>query len=110
MDLNQKALLDRLVENKDISKTGADQIEVESLKKNLTIKDYLFKYGQIPRQHIIKAQSEMMGVPYVDLENSPIDSQAVGLISESVARSYGVVPYKFDAKLNSIYLGTADPF
>ena len=110
MDLNQKALLDRLVENKDISKTGADQIEVESLKKNLTIKDYLFKYEQIPRQHIIKAQSEMMGVPYVDLENSPIDSQAVGLISESVARSYGVVPYKFDAKLNSIYLGTADPF
>ena len=110
MDLNQKALLDRLVENKDISKTGADQIEVESLKKNLTIKDYLFKYGQIPRQHIIKAQSEMMGVPYVDLENSPIDSQAVGLISESVARSYGGVPYKFDAKLNSIYLGTADPF
>src|SRR3989338_8005786 len=110
MDLNQKALLNRLVENKDISKTEADQIEVESLKKNLTIKDYLFKYGQIPRQHIIKAQSEVMGVPYVDLENSPIDSQAVGLISESVARSYGVVPYKFDAKLNSIYLGTADPF
>lgn len=109
MDLNQKALLDQLVKNKDITKDEADQIEVESLKKNLPIKNYLSEYGQIPRQNVIKAQAEVMGVPYVDLENSPIDSQAVGFISESVARSYGVLPYKYDVKLNSIYLGTADP-
>src|SRR3990167_5697222 len=86
MDLNQKALLNRLVENKDVSKEEADQIEVESLKKNLAIKDYLFEYGQIPRQNVIKAQSQVMGVPYVDLENSPIDSQAIGFLEKKTGK------------------------
>lgn len=109
MDLNQKALLNELVKSGNISKDEAERIEVESLKKNISIRDYLFEYAPVRRQDVVLAEANLIGVSYVDLENSPIDSQAVGFVSESVARSYGIVPYKFDAKGNVIYLGTADP-
>lgn len=110
MDLNPKLLLNQLVKNKDVDQAEADKYEVESLKKNLEIRDYLFEYTSIPRIRIIKAISEVFNIPYIDLENSPIDSQAVGFISESIARSYGILPYKYDAKGGVLYLGAIDPF
>src|SRR3972149_8328360 len=110
MDLNPKVLLNQLVKNGDITQAEADKIEVASLKKDLNIKEYLYQYSQVPKIKIVKAMSEVIGIPFIDLENSPIDSQAIGLISESVARSYQILPSKYDAKESMIYVGTSDPY
>ncbi len=110
MDLNPKLLLNQLVKNGDIDQAEADRIEVESLKKNLDVRDYLYEFTSVSKINIVKAVSEVLNIPFVDLENSPIDSQAVGFISESIARSYEILPYKYDAKAGVIYLGAVDPF
>ncbi|MFZ6034863.1 MAG: GspE/PulE family protein [Patescibacteria group bacterium] len=110
MDLNPKLLLDQLVKNQDLNRADADKIEVESLKKNLDIKEYLYEYTSVPKINIVKAIADVFSIPYIDLENSPIDSQAVGFISESIARSYKILPYKYDIKAGILYLGSVDPF
>ncbi|MDO8741879.1 MAG: GspE/PulE family protein, partial [Candidatus Roizmanbacteria bacterium] len=58
----------------------------------------------------IKARAKIEQVPYVDLEKTPIDSEAVGLITESINRRYEIIPYRFDPKESAIYIGTEDPF
>lgn len=110
MNITPKQLLDQLVKNKQISEKEAQQFEVASLQKNLFIIDYLYQYSHIPRIEIIKARSIIEMTPFVDLEKIPIDSQAVGLISESITRRYQVIPYRFDPKESAIYIGTEDPF
>jgi len=110
MDVNPKNLLNQLVTNGQLSKSEAERIEVESLKKNIDIKDYLFKYSSLPRIEIIKAIAQVLAVPYVDLTLSPIDSQAVGLISESIAKNYRILPYSYDLKESTILVATINPF
>lgn len=109
MNITPKELLGQLVKNSQITDKEAQQFEVASLQKNLFIIDYLYQYTQIPRIEIIKARSAIEMVPFVDLEKIPIDSQAVGLISESITRRYQIIPYRFDPKESAIYIGTEEP-
>lgn len=103
-------LLSQLVKNSQISESEASQHEVSSLQKDLPIIDYLYKYTDIPRIEIIKAIAEIEKVDYVDLEKTPIDSEAVGLIPESISRRYEIIPYRFDSVSLTIYIATEDPF
>lgn len=109
MNITPKELLNQLIKNEQIKKNDAQKFEVASLQKNLFIIDYLYQYSQVPRIEIIKARSAVEKVPFVDLEKIPIDSQAVGLISESITRRYQIIPYRFDPKESAIYIGTEDP-
>jgi len=109
MNITPKELLGQLVKNSQITEKEAQQFEVASLQKNLFIIDYLYQYTQVPRIEIVKARSVIEMVPFVDLEKIPIDSQAVGLISESITRRYQIIPYRFDPKESAIYIGTEEP-
>jgi len=110
MNIVPKKLLGQLVKNTVIDQTQADQYEVGSLQKNLPIHEYLFQYSNIKKGDVIKAMGQIMGVPTVDLSNSPIDPQAVNFISESVARKFMIIPYQYDSVNETIYLGTTEPF
>lgn len=109
MNITPKELLGQLAKNSQITEKEAQQFEVASLQKNLFIIDYLYQFTQVPRIEIIKARSVIEMVPFVDLEKIPIDSQAVGLISESITRRYQIIPYRFDPKESAIYIGTEEP-
>ncbi len=110
MSITPKKLLDQLINNQQITETEFDQFQVASLQKNLSIVDYLYQFSRVPRIEIVKAQAQIEQVPFVDLEKTPIDSQAVGLISESINRRYRIIPYRFEPKESAIYIGTEDPF
>jgi len=109
MNITPKKLLDQLVKNQQISETEARQFEVASLQKKLSIIDYLYQFSHILRIEITKAISEVEQISFVDLEKIPIDSQAVGLISESIARRYQIIPYRFEPKESIIYIATENP-
>ncbi|MDO9027836.1 MAG: ATPase, T2SS/T4P/T4SS family, partial [Candidatus Roizmanbacteria bacterium] len=110
MNITPKQLLDQLVKNEQITEKEGQQFEVASLQKNLSIIDYLYQFSHVLRIEITKARAEIEQVPYVDLDKTPIDSQAVGLISESINRRYEIIPYRFDPKESAIYIATEDPF
>lgn len=110
MSVTPKSLLNQLVKNQQITQEEADKYELNSLQKNLIIDEYLQQYSHIPKFEIIKAIAQVQGVNFIDLNSSPIDSQAVGFIPESIARRYNVIPFKYDPKEIAIYLGTTDVF
>jgi len=110
MKLIPKTILDQLVKNNLLSSSDAEKYEVESLKKNLPIDEYLVTYSNLDKIQIIKAIAEVQAISYVDLSNSPIDSQAVGFIPESISRKFEAIPYRYDAKEKAIYLGTTNPY
>ncbi|MFH0979720.1 MAG: GspE/PulE family protein [Candidatus Roizmanbacteria bacterium] len=109
MNIPPKILLDKLVKNGQMTQTEADHLEVSSLQKNIPIDEFLFQKSDLPRIEIIKAIADVENIPYIDLSSQPIDSQAIGLVSEAIARKHEIIPYRFDTKESVIYLGTADP-
>ena len=110
MDIPPKILLDKLVKNQKLTQEEADHYEVISLQKNIPVEKYLFEKSNLNRIEIIKAIAETENIPYVDLSTSPIDSQAVGLVPEAIARKYSVIPYHYEPKEEAIYLGATDPY
>jgi len=110
MNIIPKLLLNQLVKNKTISQDQADQYEIESLQKGLTIDEFLFEFTNIKREEIVKAIAQIFDIPYVSLESVPNDPNATALISESIAKRFQIVPYKFDTEKNILYLATFDPF
>ncbi len=110
MNIAPKKLLNQLVQNKVFDQETADKYELASLQNNQPIYEFLLSLAEVNKGEVLKAVSQIFKVPYVDLATSPVDPQAVGLVPESIAKSYNVLPYRYDATNNIVYLASADPF
>jgi type II secretory ATPase GspE/PulE/Tfp pilus assembly ATPase PilB-like protein len=110
MIINPKQLLQILVNQKIITQEQANIIEVEILKKNIPIDDYLLHYSKINKEDILKAIASIYNVPYVNIAEVAIDQQALGYISEIIAKKNNILPYRYDIQNNTVYVATSDPF
>jgi len=109
MIITPKQFISKLVENHNIDEVMAEKIEIDALNKNLPIYDYLLRYSSVKKDAILKVQAEFLNVPFIDISSSAADPQALNSIPESVARTYSIFPYAFDAKTNTVYVASADP-
>lgn len=109
MEINPKLVLNKLVEKNLLTKDQADHLEVLSLQKNTSLYSILKENTNIPKTEIIKTMAEIKAIPFVDLNLSPIDSQAIGLISEVIARRYEILPYKMDLTNKTLYIASFNP-
>lgn len=110
MNFTPKVLLAQLIKNGIIDQQTADHYELESLQKNLAIYDYLLKYTELKKTDVLNAAAQLLNISAVDLISLPVDPQAVSLISESIARRYKILPYKFDSDADALYIATTEPF
>ena len=99
--LEQKGLLDH---------KKAERIEFESLKNNIPIDAYLFKNTSLAKKDILSSLATLMNVPYIDIATSAVDPQALGFVSEFLARKYGILPVRYDLQAETITIVTADPY
>ncbi len=110
MNIAPKQILSILVKKGLIDQPKADQIELETLQKNIQIDDYLFNSSDIRKSDVLAAISELFHVAAIDVTTTAIDPQALGMIPESICRKYTIVPTTFDPKNNSLTFAAADPF
>lgn len=109
MQISPKKLLNQLVINKILTQDVADRYEIESLQKNTPIYDYLLAIPDLNKSQIVKSLAEIENIPFIDLENSPVDPQAISMVPESIAKNLKILPYKFDAASEVLYVATEDP-
>lgn len=110
MNVSPKQLLGQLLKQGIISAESAEKLELASLQKNIPIYDYLLSEGTVNKVEVLKAVSTIFDIPYVNLAELPIQPQAVSFISESIAKKYEIIPYKYDPEDKKIYIATTDPF
>lgn len=110
MNIAPKTLLDILVHNNIIDQERANNLEIESLQKGTAIDDLLFNQPDIKKIDVLAGISTIIKVPYIDIASIAIDPQALGMISESIARKYNIIPINYNLKEDSILLGTSDPY
>jgi type IV pilus assembly protein PilB len=109
MPSKHKEILNQLVKNKVITQEQAEKYELESLKRNMPVEQYLLQYTTVSKEEVYKSIAAALGVLYVNLSITPIDPQAISFIPESLARSFKVISYRYDDKNGVIYLATNNP-
>ncbi|MBI3619583.1 type II/IV secretion system protein [Candidatus Roizmanbacteria bacterium] len=110
MNIAPKHILSILVSQGAISQDSANQFELDALNKNIPIDEYLFNDSGLKKNVVLSAISTLYNVPSIDVTSAAIDPQALGLISESIAQKYTIIPIAYEPKTNSLTIVTADPF
>ncbi len=110
MNITPKKLLFQLIQNRVLSQDQADRYELESLKKNIPIYDYLVTQPGVERNQVLMAVAQALKTAFINLENSPVDPEALSLVPESIAKKYQILPYKYDSENQTLQIASVDPF
>lgn len=110
MNITPKKLLYQLIQNRVLSQDQADRYELESLKKNIPIYDYLVTQPGVERNQVLMAVAQALKTAFINLENSPVDPEALSLVPESIAKKYQILPYKYDSENQTLQIASVDPF
>lgn len=110
MNLNPRYVLQLLEQKGILDHKKAESIEYESIKNNIPIDQYLFKHTTIDKKDILSSIASLLKVSYVDIATSAVDPQALGFVSELMARKYNIVPVRYDGQAETITIATGDPF
>ncbi len=109
MGIPPKTFLAQLIQEKLIDQQQADTYEVESLKKEMQIDEYLLTQTDMPKDVILKTKAQLLNVPFIDIALVAIDPQALSIMSEALAKRHNILPYLFDPKEDRLYVASADP-
>lgn len=109
MGIPPKPFLAQLVQSQVIDQETADSYEVDSLKKDIPIDDYLLHETVIPKDVILKTKAALLNVPYIDITMVAIDPQALSIVPQPLAKRHNILPYLFDPKSERIFIASADP-
>ncbi len=110
MNIPPKKLLNLLILNRVIDQTQADKYELESIKNNIPIEQYLLEQTDLKKNDVLAAMAKILNVNYIDIATTAVDPQALSFITESLAIRYNIIPVNYDQNNGTIYIATADPF
>ena len=105
--MGKKRLGEFLVESGLISEEGLSKALAEQRSKRGKLGEMIVTLGLATDAEIAQALSIQLGIPLIDLQNTPVEPQAIELINEKVARKHLIVPVSIEQK--ELHIAMADP-
>lgn len=108
--LVQDAQLKRFIGDSGlISREDLDEAENKAKEEKIPLATALVNQGTLTEDDLRRAESYMLGVPFISLTDKKIDFEILSLIPEPVARNHNIIAYKKnDNSLEVAMLDTAD--
>jgi type IV pilus assembly protein PilB len=103
----KKRLGELLVETGLLSEGGLSRALAEQHSKRGKLGEVIVTLGMATEAEIAQALSLQLGIPLIDLQNTPVEPQAVELIQEKVARKHLILPVAIDHR--DLQIAMADP-
>lgn len=85
----------------------AEALEKQKNIKTKRLGEILIDYSYLREEDILGALEKQLKIPSIDLGNYAINSKAIYLVSESIARKYSLIP--IDVENNEITVAMSDP-
>ena len=105
--MGKKRLGEFLVESGLLSEEDLTRALSEQRSKRGKLGDVIVALGLATESEIAQALAIQLGIPLIDLQNTPVEPQAIELIGEKVARKHLIVPVAIDQK--ELHIAMADP-
>lgn len=82
-------------------------IKLESINSGQSVEKILLQHNLVPLEKIAEAKAVLLNVPFIKLEGKAVQTDALNLIPEAVARRYLLVP--FERNENILNVAMSDP-
>lgn len=107
MNMSKKTVEQILLERSLITEDHLKKVKDDSRKKGISVDKLLVHSGVVSEDDYAQASSEILGVPYIDLNSYLVDTGIIKLIPESIARKHKAIPtFKIGGTLT---VAMADP-
>jgi len=103
MKLGEVLIAEGLVERSDIEAALAEQ----QRRRGRKLGDILIEMGTVNEGHILAALGVKFDLPLVDLEEYPVQPEALAQVPPHIQRRYGIVPIARD--MRSLTIAISDP-
>jgi type IV pilus assembly protein PilB len=103
----KKRLGELLLETGLLDEEGLARALAEQRSKRGKLGEVIVALGLATEQEIAQALSLQLGIPTIDLKNTPVEPQAIELIQEKVARKHLIIPIAIDRR--DLHIAMADP-
>jgi type IV pilus assembly protein PilB len=94
-----KSLLEKLLEDKIISKKDFDALKEEVEKSNETEEEVLIKSEIVSNDFLYGVKSEIIGIPLRKILNEDISLRALEFVPEDAAKFYKMIPIGIDKNI-----------
>lgn len=106
-ELYKKKLGEMLIDGGYISNEQLNKTLIMQKKSDKKLGELLIEEGFVTEDDIINVLKDQLGLSYVDLDKEEIETDAVNLLSESIARRHCLIPIKIDGE--NIIVAMEDP-
>lgn len=100
---------DILRKNGIISQGQYDLVRTEQINTGQTQEQILAQRGLASERQVIVAKAELYSVPFIDIKNIGINTQAMTLIPQAVAQRFKIFPYDYQQQTKTLSVVMADP-
>lgn len=104
---DQVGIEDILFKQGFLNRDQLTAIKLESINSGQSAEKLIIQHGLVPSDKLLIARSQMLSVPYVNLETRGILADVLNYIPEAVARRYKLIP--FDKQGNRLLVAMEDP-
>jgi len=105
--LKEKKLGEILLARGLVTETDLEKALSEQHQTGAFLGQIMLKRGVIKKRDLAQALEAQLGVPFVELSESSIDSEVAALLPESMVRTYRAVPFDLDGDVMQVAM--ADP-
>ncbi len=107
MAISRKPLADYLIEKGYLSSDQLEEaLKVKEQSKVSDLGRVLLDLGFVGEREVVEAQAQELGVRFVDLDHEQVDSSALNVVPERIARNNSVLPFKKEGL--SLFLAMAN--
>jgi type IV pilus assembly protein PilB len=103
----KKRLGELLVETGLLTEENLTRALTEQRSKRGKLGDVIVTLGMATEEEIAQALSIQLGIPFVELKETPVEPHAIDLITEKVARKHLILPVSLEQK--DLHIAMADP-
>ena len=103
----RKRLGELLVETGLLSEENLTRALSEQRTRRKRLGEVIVALGMATEEEIAQALSIQLGIPLIDLANTPVEPQAIELIPEKVSRKHLIVPISIEVR--DLHIAMADP-
>jgi type IV pilus assembly protein PilB len=107
MALNRVPMSQFLVKKGFLKQEQLDEaIKVQNQTKNADLARVLIELGMVGEREVLEAKAQEIGVPFVDLDRVTIESSAINVVPERIAKNHNVIPVRKDGM--NLYLAMSN--
>lgn len=103
------SIVDILVKQGDLAPERAEQVKFAEIQTGKSVEDIIREQKLVPELALIRARATFYNVPFLDLENTPVNPAALSVLSQEVAKKFKVFPVSIDSIRKELSLAMADP-